>query len=75
MESGATTEPEQRGHLLLRLVNDLKLLIVNGRFEPPDSPPPLTTKTTIVDYFILHSEVLAVVRGCRIPHDTIKNAG
>ena len=75
MESGATTEPEQRGHLLLRLVNDLKLLIVNGRFEPPDSPPPLTTKTTIVDYFILHSEVLAEVRGCRIPHDTIKNAG
>ena len=76
MESGATTEPEQRGHLLLRLVNDLKLLIVNGRFEPPDSPPPpLTTKTTIVDYFILHSEVLAEVRGCRIHHDTIKNAG
>jgi hypothetical protein len=32
-ETGATTRPEQRGHLLLRLVNDLKLLIVNGRFE------------------------------------------
>ena len=40
VESGATTEPEQRGHLLLRLVNDLKLLIVNGRFELPGSPPP-----------------------------------
>jgi hypothetical protein len=71
-ETGATTEPGQRGHLLLRLVNDLKLLIVNGRFEPPDSPPPLTTKTTIVDYFLLHSEVFVDVRSCRIHHDTLK---
>ena len=71
-ETGATTEPEQRGHLLLRLVNDLKLLIVNGRFESPDSPPPLTTKTTIVDYFLLHSEVFVDVRSCRIHHDTLK---
>jgi hypothetical protein len=64
--------PEQRGHLLLRLVNDLKLLIVNGRFEPPDSPPPITTKTTIVDYFLLHREVFVDVRSCRIHHDTLK---
>ena len=71
-ETGATTEPEQRGHLLLGLVNDLKLLIVNGRFEPPDSPPPLTTKTTIVDYFLLHREVFVDVRSCRIHHDTLK---
>ena len=27
-ETGATTEPEQRGHLLLRLVSGLKLLIL-----------------------------------------------
>jgi hypothetical protein len=71
-ETGATTEPEQRGHLLLRLANDLKLLIVNGRFETSDSPPPLTTKTTIVDYFLLHSEVFVDVRSCRIHHDTLK---
>jgi hypothetical protein len=43
-ESGATTEPEQRGHSLLRLVNDLKLLIINGIFERAGAPPPLTTK-------------------------------
>jgi hypothetical protein len=45
---------------------------VNGRFESPDSPPPLTTKTTIVDYFLLHSEVFVDVRSCRIHHDTLK---
>ena len=71
-ETGATTEPEQRGHLLLRLVNELKLLIVNGRFELSDSSPPLTTETTIVDYFLLHSEVFVDVRSCRIHHDTLK---
>jgi hypothetical protein len=45
---------------------------VNGIFESSDSPPPLTTKTTIVDYFILHSEVFVDVRSCRIHHDTLK---
>ena len=48
------------------------MLIVNGRFEPPDFPPPLTTKTTIVDYFLLHSEVFVDVRSRRIHHDTLK---
>ena len=67
-ETVATTEPEQRGHLLLRLVNELKLLIVKGRCESSDAPPLLTTKTTIVDYFILHSETF----GTRIHHDTLK---
>ena len=43
-ESGATTEPEQKGHLLLKLVNDPKLLIINGIFERAEAPPPLTTK-------------------------------
>ena len=33
---------------------------------------PLTTKTTIVDYFLLHSEVFIDVRSCRIHHDTLK---
>jgi len=45
---------------------------VNGRFEPPDFPPPLTTKTTIVDYFLLHCEAFVDVRSCRIHHDTLK---
>ncbi len=45
---------------------------MNGRFESPDSPPPLTTKTTIIDYFLLHSEVFVDVRSCRIHHDTLK---
>jgi hypothetical protein len=54
------------------LVNEEKLLTVNGRFESSDSPLPITTKTTIVDYFILHSEVFLDVRDYRIHRETLK---
>ena len=45
---------------------------MNGRFESSDSPLPITTKTTIVDYFILHSEVFLDVRDYRIHRETLK---
>ncbi len=70
-ESGATTEPEQRGHLL-RLVKILTLLMVSGRFKRVGAPPPLTTKKTIVGYLILHIVVFTEVVDCRIYHETIK---
>jgi hypothetical protein len=54
------------------LVNDLTLLIVNGRFERQELLPRSPPNKTTVDYFILHSDVFTDVVDCRIYHETIK---
>ena len=71
-EHSNTTEPEQRGFLLLRFVNELSLLITNGRFERHGAPVPLTTTTTIVDYFCVHKDLFGDVDKCQIFHDSTK---
>ena len=67
-----TTEPEQRGFLLLECINELSLLIANGRFERRGSPTPLTTARTIVDYFCVPKQLFGDVITCQVLHDSMK---
>ena len=69
-ETSATTEPQQRGYLLMKLINDLQLLILNGRFEQIKDPPPLTTNATIIGYIMSPKQTFGEVVSCRVFKDS-----
>jgi hypothetical protein len=75
----------QRGRLLLRMLNNIGYIILNGRYEPsshPNSPPPTPPYTlqreqgriaTIIDYSLASTDQFQRVKSCNVIPKQVHN--
>ena len=68
--TNARTSSQQRGRLLLRMLNTTSFLILNGRFETVDDPIPYTLQrqeeSTINDYNLIAKQHFSKVKSCYV---------
>jgi len=68
--TNARTSSQQRGRLLLRMLNTTCFLILNGRFETAEDPIPYTLQlqeeSTINDYSLIAKQHFSKVKSCYV---------
>ena len=68
--TNARISSQQRGRLLLRMLNTTSFLMLNGRFETADDPIPYTLQrqeeSTINDYNLLAKQHFSKVKSCYV---------